>query len=749
MNLRNRLLLEWLIVAFIGTSAILLASQWRVTSAIDNLLYDRLTSLSRPVADKHVLLINIDENSLSEIGRWPWDRLVHAELIDKLAPARPQAILLDVLLSEAGSADGDRALVTAMRRAGNVYLPVNFTAPGSDGRAYDAELPAPQIAAAAKSTGHVNIAFDDDGIVRHVNLCFRPKRGAWAWPHIAESVFRQQGSPSPAFRNLGDCDKQLLLPYAKRDGFDEISFVDALRGTIPPELIAGRTIIIGATAAGLGDNYSGPFFDGGTISGSEILANMLAALRRNDFITPANPYAIVALSLAPLWVLLLGFIWWRPRTTLIASVSIVGFILLGSAAALAQRIWLPPGAALAGILIVYPLWGWRRLHTVSAFMENELADLQRDGDTLPIPFIAERGDDLIGRQSAALAGAIDHLRNLRRFVADSLEHLPDPMFVIDTDGKVTMANHLIEEYLGPLPPGTSLDTILHAMVAPSQRAMVDDYLSGAAANRSADRGFVRFSSPSDRHFVMRSAPVENDAGVTVGTIHYLADISALAEAEADREQALQLLSHDMRAPQSAIIALLPGLDDRTTVARIEGHARRTIQLAQDFVDIARMGETPFDGTDILLADLVRETADGLWPLARERGVTIDVTDDSNSAFVMAEPDSLTRAICNILDNAIKYSGSGDVIMARVARLRGSKQPLVELTISDQGGGIDPILLPLLFNRYAAKPKSGSRIKSSGLGLNYVRAVMERHGGTVRAENIAGGACFVIQLPEAV
>ncbi|MGL5836972.1 MAG: CHASE2 domain-containing protein [Sphingorhabdus sp.] len=749
MSLRRRLLLEWLIIAVIGTLAVVLATQWRVTTAFDNLVYDQLSAFSRPQADKRILLVNIDEASLAEVGKWPWNRGIHAMLIEKLAVGKPRSILLDVLLSEADLEENDQALAKAMRQAGNVYLPINFPTPGSNGRAYDTELPVAVIASATKGIGHVNIVFDNDGIVRRVNLCFRPDSASPIWPHVTEQVFRNDRQASPAYRGLRNCEAELMLPYAMRDSFDEISYGEVLQGTVPAALIRGRDIIIGATAAGLGDNYPGPFSDGGTISGSEIMANMLAALRRNDFVIPLSGYLTLLLSLIPMWLLLLGFLRWRPRTTLIASLTLLGLVLISSALALTQGWWFPPGAALAGILLIYPLWGWRRLQAVSTFMENELGDLQREDDNVPIPIADERGNDLIGRQSAALAGAIDHLRDLRRFVSDSLEHLPDPMFVTDTDGKVTMANHLIEQYLGPLARGTALDTILDDIVVPSQRRLVDDYLNRPSPEISKDHGFVRFTSPTGQHFVMRCAPVENDAGVSVGTIHYLADISTLAQAEADREQALQLLSHDMRAPQSAIIALLPKLDDRVTGARIEGHARRTIQLAQDFVDIARMGETPFEGIDVLLADLVHETADSLWPLAQERNVAIDVIDESNSAFVLAEPDGLGRAICNLLDNAIKYSPSGGRIVARVFHFQDENGPMIELVISDEGGGIHPDIMPQLFTRFAAKAKPGARIKSSGLGLNYVRAVVERHGGKIWAENIAGGARFHLQLPEAL
>ena len=422
-------------------------------------------------------------------------------------------------------------------------------------------------------------------------------------------------------------------------------------------------------------------------------------------------------------------------------------VLLGSAVALGLRLWFPPGAALLGLLLVYPLWGWRRLQAMSDFMASELGALENEGEASPLPLQVSQATDLVGRQSEALAGAIDHMRDLRRFVSDTLADLPDPMFVTDPKGQVTLSNDLLNERIEQNIVGSSLENALDIIVSPENRSAVDRYLKEAAPH-AGDSGleFVRFSSPRGRTFVMRRAAVESDKGELRGHIHYLADISALAAAETEREQVLQLLSHDMRAPQSAIIALLNGEIDGDARKRIERNARRTMQLAQDFVDLARMGETEFTGEDILLADLVRDVADAFWPLAKERNISINVDDHSEAGFVSAEPDSLSRAFANLIDNAIKFSPDGGVISATVARDGVN----LTVTICDQGTGIDPEILPRLFSRFASGDNQKGRAKGTGLGLTFVLAVVERHRGSIAAKNNAdGGCCIAIVLPEAI
>ncbi|MBK8161492.1 MAG: hypothetical protein IPK59_23015 [Rhodospirillaceae bacterium] len=83
-------------------------------------------------------------------------------------------------------------------------------------------------------------------------------------------------------------------------------------------------------------------------------------------------------------MLLPGFLRWQPRTALAVSLGLFVLVLAASSAALAASIWFPPSAALIGIILVYPLWGWRRLQAMSAFMQHELGELEREGDIVPL-----------------------------------------------------------------------------------------------------------------------------------------------------------------------------------------------------------------------------------------------------------------------------------------------------------------------------------------------------------------------------
>jgi CHASE2 domain-containing sensor protein/signal transduction histidine kinase len=744
MNLRLRLALEWLAIGLFASAVVVLVTLWRGAAPFDNLLYDRLSAAARPSADKDILIVTIDDHSLSALGKWPWDRVTHAKLIERLQAKNPRSIAFDILLSETSVATSDSALADAMRQGpAPIFMPLHFSTPGNDGRAFDTFMPASIFASAASAIGHANVTFDADGIVRRAALCFRADGETARWPHLMELTYRAgKGQPSAAYRR-GRCGKDLLIPYSRRGSFSEISYADLLRGDVPDQLVRGRDIIIGATATGMGDNFPTPNGEKGQLPGVEIMANMLGALRRDDFIAPVAQAVTIGASLLPLWLLMIGVLFWKPRVILVASLTTMLLILAASASLLWNSIWLAPGAALLGVLIVYPLWGWRRLQAMSDFMGAELRALKQEGEENPLPVQINRATDLVGRQSEALAGSIDHMRDLRRLVSDTLADLPDPMLVTDPDGIVTLTNDMLDERLAKDIRGTTITHVLDTLVAPENRTTVDRYLQTVGSGSSPE--FVRFTSPLDQTFVMRRSEIRSDAGELRGHIHYLTDITDLARAEAEREEVLQLLSHDMRAPQSTIIAILDGEVDADAKKRIERNARRTMQLAQDFVEIARMGETVFNGEDVLLADRVREVADSLWPLAQERGIRFAFGDSSNSAFVIAEPDRLFRAFCNLIDNAIKFSPDNETIAIAVAR----QAPDIIVTITDNGPGISPDILPRLFVRFASGGQHSGRVSGAGLGLTFVKAVVERHGGSVTAANNAkAGATFTVRLPEA-
>lgn len=735
--MRSRLLLEWLLVAGLAIFTLCLLVADNLTERPDNLAYDALMR-ARPALPSDVTIVAIDEASLGSIGLWPWPRDVHARLLARLAAAKPAAIGYDVLFVEPGPQDAN--LARAIRQAGNVVLPLTFSVPGDNGAAFDLQAPVAPILHAVRAVGHADLTPDRDGIVRRASL-LGGTAGAH-WPDFAEQVSRLvTGHVSPAFRRSTaqslPADRfgfspPILIPFSGSAGSHRtVSFGAVLRGEVPPELLRGKVILVGSTASGSGDQYPVP---SGAMPGVEILANLIDALVDNRAIHPVAPTTTLLAALVPLFVLLGALLVLPPRINVVLGLALMLLVMGVSAGLLIWAdIWLPPTAALAGLLIVYPLWAWRRLEAANAYMVEELTQLRGEADALPVrgPSSAKMGwfRESIARQTALLHMAIGRVRDLRRFFADSLQALPDATVVTDQAGAILVANRAADALFGAS-AGRPIGDLLRGLAPDLPGEAIGD---GAREIKSVD----------GRIFVLAVVPLNDALGNRAGSIARLTDITVIRLATRQREDALQLLTHDMRSPQASILALLDRKDDDEPGLRrrIAGYARRTLKLADDFVHYARAESGQHVEELLDFAAILTEAADDQWALAQARKIRVETPDVEEEYLVLGDRSLLSRMLCNLIGNAIKYSDGGTVVRCALER----EEQTLCCRIADQGHGIaaedlDDIFRP--FHRSRGVEGSGA-----GLGLAFVRTVIQRHGGTIAVESKPGlGTTFSVRLP---
>ena len=147
-----------------------------------------------------------------------------------------------------------------------------------------------------------------------------------------------------------------------------------------------------------------------------------------------------------------------------------------------------------------------------------------------------------------------------------------------------------------------------------------------------------------------------------------------------------------------------------------------------------------------LAEAARAAVKGMQGLAAERRAEIAVEIAEDLPRVNGDLSHLTRAISNLLGNALKYGGDAPRVTLRVSRVASG----VEIAVSDQGAGLAQAEIPRLFEPfYRGQRASEAHVPGSGLGLALVKRIVESHGGRVSAGNDAsGGALFTIGLPAA-
>jgi CHASE2 domain-containing sensor protein/signal transduction histidine kinase len=753
-----RALVEWTVLVALAALLTLGAVRWNVVARLDAALYDTVLTLHGHAARDDIVIVAIDDQSLDAVGRWPWPRSRLADLVARIGQARPRAIGIDILLIEPDLAhpEGDRALSSAIAQAGRVILPA-LPERTEQGRVY--HYPFLGIGAAV---AHINAAADADSVVRSVNLAEGPR--GHVLDHLALQLARQAAQPPASLPALRDVQTDaegwtrqanIRLNFAGPAGtFRHVPALDVLNGRVAADAFAGKLVLLGATASGVSDIFATP--TSRTMSGVEVLANATQTVLDGSAILPVSTGVFWAMTLLPLLMTACAVRWWTPRMALAVSLAGAVVLLVGSIGTLvfANR-WLPPFAAMVGPLVLYPLWSWRQQEAALRFLRGEMQRLTREPGLLAEATPLARTGRTLGAHMDAVAALTDRLRALRRYLADALESLPDATVICTVDGTIRLANGRSAELAGQSPsPGQNRAAALRDLPSLLVRAFPDatagEHYWARWLAEPAGLEPVELRTHDGRSMLMHAAALRDEAGRPVDIIVSFADITPVREAERRREDALRFISHDMRSPQSAILALIElqrdgsrALDREVLLSRIEQLSSRTLELADAFIDLARAESQALKLVDVDLVGLVLDAADEVWPLANRHQVEVRVAADIE-ASVRGEPRLLVRALVNLLNNAIKFSSPGSVVTVSVA----ADDTMFSVSVADQGAGIALADQPRLFQPFHRLHEGAANAPSgSGLGLVFVKTVVDRHGGRIAVQSAPGlGSTFTLWLP---
>ena len=747
-----------LLIGFLTLVAALLGSMDGL-GRFDQAFYDRaVIAAGRPASDD-ILLVTIDSQTTQALGRGPWSRAVHAALLGRLQDAR--AVGLDFHLGEEDAIDpnGDAALADAIRAHGRVVLAVALNPLP---RPTSLEPVLPSLAGAAAAQGFVNVPPDTDGVIRQA--IWRTTLNDQDWQHMALAMLQAGGEANLAQRlagRLGGSGEGGILYSGPPGHLRTVSYLQVLQGRVPADWIQDRYVLVGRGAMTDGDNYRTPVSTPTNgMSSVELVGNMMQAARQELVIRPAAPWLNALACALPVLLLCLALRHLPPRGALLLTGVMLVLVLAGAFLMLRYvQIWFAPSAALLGLALSYPLWSWRGQETVLRHMDDELRRLRQEYP----PIMGEARVLALGANWSVedrldeLRQALTRVRNLRRFLADSLDGIPDATLVFDAGGRLQFCNRAALDYFRGLgvraprngqPAAWLMEKIVADAAARSEinRALHDLHPDEREAPWSLDQEVRDYTG---RSFIVKCAPIRNDEGAFAGSVVTLNDITAIRTAERKREETLRFVSHDMRAPQNSILALVDlsrGLPEsqqgREAWSRVEQQAHRTLRLVDDFVHLTRAESLKIGDARVDLTALVLDAMDDVWALAQARGIALE-PQDMPQAFVRGDHALLRRALNNLLDNAIKYTPEGGHV-GTALRADGAHWIVA---ITDDGVGIAPEDVPQLFQAFSRVGATRSDTGGAGLGLAFVHTVATRHGGGVQVSSRSGaGSTFTLSLP---
>ncbi|MGY4877241.1 CHASE2 domain-containing protein [Vreelandella aquamarina] len=748
--LHRRFVISW----WAMTSLLLPIAFWTYSVSpllSDNYLYDAWLSSRSSPPSQDILIVEIDEPSLQWLGRWPWPRDIHAQLIEKLHTAGASAIVLDILLTEPSrEPEQDARLVQAMASHGNVYLPLALLPERASGAPFrDILMPAPTLMEAAKAVGHINVSLDRDGVAREVLL--REFRDGQDWPQLMVSV---------AGIDPGTLSKTpVRIPYRGwPKHYPSVSYYDVLENRLPDSFLEGRIVLVGMTALGMGDRYNMSLLSRELMPGVEVHAHLLDALRDDNLIHKTNPMLGALLAGLPIVLLMLLTWWLRFRYMLATVLTLSAGAVSASLIALSAGWWWPPSASLIALGLAFVVIIWRSQATLLAWFEQELKLLYREPPILPFQdqkALVREGGKLY-QQLQSLEFALNRLVQGRRFILDVMHSLPLPIFILDEGGNVLLANSKAAmlkdqsgskaplDHISSLPERVSFeDPQGFSTVWPPEMFSSDETLKTVSGGLCIDGESSTYRLEMGR----LTTPTSLVGG---GWLVWLVDLTSEVAIEAQRASMLSFLSHDMKAPQTRALALLDAQRESKNpqptsrfYEQLEQSLRTSLGMINDFISLTRAKSFAFEHEFLLLEDLAMEVLDQVRPLARSKQIQVfSEFNDEDGSPVLGDKGYLARAVFNLVENAVKYGYEQGEVKVRVT----ANAEWVILDVEDNGVGISADEIDKVFEDYH-RSDTGNVAKGHGLGLALVKAVAEKHGGSVTCKSELGkGSQFTLMLP---
>lgn len=787
---------------------------------VDRLISDLAARMDGRKVSSDVVIVAIDDDSIAEFmpefGRWPWPRVLHAVLLERLHQAGARVVGLDILFSEASRDDpsSDQALAISIERNNPVVLPVSIYMPSEARGWLEVLRPLDIYTSRVAALAHINLQLDSDGVARSVYLREgRDGVGGGVWDHMALALWRAGQAPSaadvtqdedlPGIRAPSEVQDTLqrvaqheinekdvtaqwlrdywqLIPYAGGPGsFQRYSYIDVYTGKIGAEQLRGKYVLVGMSAAGLGDAYPTPM--GGKkvlMPGVEVIANVLDGLLQGEHRYVASMGENIIYNLLLVLLALPLFYRGRPRLVVLGIASLMLFdVLLMFALRHWGSIQVMPAASLISLMLSYPWWSWRRLELMMRQFQLEFSRMRRENGFFQAP--TRLSGDLLEREMQVFDSAAWQLREAQQMVRQSLEEVPFILAITDNTGQVILANSKAGQFFRTDPP---LPTLAFEPVTMGdngeqdakeahqlRRLLASHFLSGISRQSRHNHyaksliDFIQGQSPiapagglevdddcSGHFYLLRIVPRVVTIERSRGWLVMLADISSGQHAQAQRDQALRYLQMGLYDPLCAWRQKWP--KDGSEVVQRQQELDKLLEQTGEFLrfEYAKMAiynRKPIDLVEVL-SEAFKQADVQLGLSWGESHVTAE-----KKVLISGDFSILSGAFTDLLVLLQKICGGRDapVIRVRQAPIKSGEVPVRALEHS-----LVFFILPIVnadeFERHAAMfesqmPDDIAPILLNAEGLRWwsIMIPIIRHGGNISVQKTQGSLGLTIEF----
>ncbi|WP_421655595.1 CHASE2 domain-containing protein [Leptothermofonsia sp. ETS-13] len=716
--------------------------------------------------DDRLVVIAIDDASIKQLGRFPWNRQRYTQLLNVLNKAKPSVVAFNLILSESSS--DDPQLAEAIVRNSQVVLAQGWDHNGL------LLFPVPDLQKAAIATGHILKQQDTDGLTRKIDLYIQGVP-AFSLSIIQAYSLVQATVPPP------NSNQPFWINWAGQiQHIRQFAFADVIEEKISLHELKGKIVLVGVTAAGI-DSLATPFDRNPPASGVYFHTAVVNNLLQQN---PLQPLPAIWLPL----ILLLG----GPGLSLLLShqreerqALMWAAVCLGWGAVVFCLFhlthWLPlafplclvtttAGAVFVrerlrmGTLLdrqVQQLWQTYR-HDLVAHQQM-MAGFGLHQTMAQTSFVQS------ATQLAALAEQLGRSQSTQAAIARSLSM---GLLAADWDGWVWFCNPIASDWLG-IQVGNDLSTHL-----------VPEWLT--EKEWQTDLHMLKQQEPvpphelhwGDRWFALKLEPLVYCAPKTQaatesspldGLLLVLEDITTRKQAETALEKQVEELqqvaqlkddflstvSHELRSPMANMkmaIELLKIAKSKEAADHylkiLQTECDREIELIEDLLDLQRLeaGAQTHTISEIDLQNWLSSILAPFHERAENQQQTLQVHLPPQLSPLRSDQVGLKRIIVELVNNACKYTPAGETITVAVS-LPDTAHPLLQIRITNSGTDIPASELSRIFEKFYRVPKADPwKRGGTGLGLALVKKLVESLKGTIHVQSGSGQTSFIVQLP---
>jgi len=342
-------------------------------------------------------------------------------------------------------------------------------------------------------------------------------------------------------------------------------------------------------------------------------------------------------------------------------------------------------------------------------------------------------------------------------LAEIVSAIPMPALMVDQTERIIAANTDAKTLLSQNIVGRHFATILR------QPQVIETLEQSLRTKGPAKTRHLSNDGAQDTTFEVECRYMNGVGAVAGGAVLAIfQDVTHVEQASQMRRDFVANVSHELRTPLTALMGFIetlrgPARDDIAARDRflqiMTDEANRMNRLVGDLLSLNRVEseERVRPKEQLELTGLLQSTLNSLRPLAEDAGVNLTLNAPSDPVSLTGDSDQLRQVFTNLIENGIKYGGSGESVEIHVqsserdTTIRG---PAVRVQVVDKGPGIDAVHLPRLTERfYRADSHRSRQLGGTGLGLAIVKHIINRHRGRLRVESELGkGTVFTVILP---